>query len=335
MTPPLPAAPAVSVVIPARNAAAGLRESMASIQHQSYRSIIEIAVAVGPSDDDTELIAKELAASDERIVVVPNPSGRTPDGLNAAINATSGDVVVRVDAHAVLPAGYVADAVETMQTTGAANVGGVQHAVGDSPFRRALAAAVTSRFGVGNAQYRYATGSPVEVDTAYLGVFRRDALDATGGYDEAFTRNQDYELNVRLRKDGGSVWLDPRLVVDYRPRGSFSELARQYWQYGWWRFRTIAKHPDSLRVRQLIAPALVIGLVASALAFTTGRRRLAALVPLVYSAGVAAAAAITPGELSPGERARLLAIYPTLHLSWGSGLLASVLRWTFGRGDTP
>lgn len=200
--------PAVSVVMPVRNEAAGLRDALVAVAAQRYPGRCEVIVAVGPSDDESEALAERLAVeltTDEvTIRTVANPAGTTPAGLNAAIAASTGDVIVRVDGHCRLSAGYIELAVEDLKATGAVNVGGVQMAVGTTPFERAVATAMTSRFGVGDAIF-HRGGKAGPTDTVYLGVFDRDALEAAGCYDQSLLRNQDYELNIRLRRNGGIV----------------------------------------------------------------------------------------------------------------------------------
>ncbi len=171
--------PAVAVVMPVRNEAADLRRAVAAVRAQEYPGALQICVAVAPSEDDTATVAAELAAAHDDVIVVANPAGTTPAGLNAAIAATTGDVVVRVDGHAELSPGYLRRAVETLQRTGAVNVGGIQHAVGTTPFERAVADAMTSRFGTGDATFHYG-GAEGPTDTVYLGVFDRAALEAAG-----------------------------------------------------------------------------------------------------------------------------------------------------------
>ena len=203
--------PDVAVVMPVRNEATDLRDAVAAVLAQEYPGTVQICLAVAPSTDGTEAVAAELAAEHDDVIVVDNPAGTTPAGLNAAIRATTGDVVVRVDGHAELSPGYIRRAVETLRRTGAANVGGVQRAVGTTPFEEAVADAMTSRFGTGDATFHYG-GAEGPTDTVYLGVFDRAAIERVGLYDERLVRNQDYELNIRLRQAGGVVWFDPELV---------------------------------------------------------------------------------------------------------------------------
>ena len=210
--------PQVSVVMPILNEERHLAEAVKAAFDQEYDGSIEVVLALGPSSDGTDEIATGLAAGDPRIVLVPNPSGRTADGLNAAIAASGGPVVVRVDGHGLLEPDYVRTAVSTLAATGAANVGGLMAAEGTTPFERAVAAAMTSVLGVGAARF-HTGGEPGPADTVYLGVFRREWLDRVGGYDPQFVRAQDWEMNHRIRAAGGLVYFTPALRVRYRPRG--------------------------------------------------------------------------------------------------------------------
>jgi hypothetical protein len=209
-----------------------------------------------------------------------------------------------------------------LEETKADNVGGIQEAYGTTRFECAVAAAMTSRFGVGNARFHYG-GAAGPVDTVYLGVFRRDALERVGGFDEALVRNQDYELNWRLRDTGGTVWLDPELRVKYQPRASLRALARQYFEYGQWKRETLRRHPRSLRLRQAAPPAMLVANVAGVVAGLTVDRRAFAL-PLGYGAATIAASLIAArgrGARSIGVVARLPVVFATMHHAWAAGLL--------------
>ncbi|MEX2550806.1 MAG: glycosyltransferase family 2 protein [Nitriliruptoraceae bacterium] len=317
--PPLPDHPVVSVVIPARNAGHTLPRAVEAALAQDPKPA-EVVVAVGPSEDDTAEVAAALATEHPGVVrIVENPTGRTPDGLNAAIEAAAGEVIARVDTHAILPPGYLATAVAALRETGAGNVGGIQRPAADDGLARAVAAAMRSPAGTGGAQYRSgSTAGPV--DTVYLGVFRREALEAVGGFDPAFTRNQDAELNLRLARAGYLVWLEPSLVVAYHPRGTLSGLARQYHGYGRWRRHTARVHPGSLRPRQLAAPAVVLAVVGAGLLSAVVRdARPVAIVGGGYLVGVVAAGVHAAEDLRDAPAtACALAI---MHASWGVGFL--------------
>jgi glycosyltransferase involved in cell wall biosynthesis len=309
--------PTVSVVIPALNASRDLPHALESIRAQDYPAIIETIVAAG--DDATASVAVDAGAR-----VVNNEVGTTPVGLNRAIAESRGDVIVRCDAQSTLPPEYVTRAVETLGRTGADNVGGMQVPVGVTPRERAIAGAMASPLGAGDARYRIG-GAPGPAETVYLGVYRRATLETLGGFDETFERSQDYELNHRINESGGTVWFDPELKVGYRPRDSFSALSRQYFAYGSWKRRMASIHRGSLRWRQL-APPIAVGVLVASLV-TSVFVPVALVVPLVYLVAVTMASLTIPAK---GLSTRLLIpiALVTMHLSWGSGFLVGSTRRT-------
>ena len=316
--------------MPVRNEAPYLERAVASILAQEYPLPFVVCLAVGPSDDDTAMVAAELAAREPRVTVVDNPAGITPAGLNAAIEATSGDVVVRVDGHAELSPGYIERAVETMRRTGAVNVGGVQDARGETAFERAVAAAMTSWLGTGGSKF-HVGGDEGPVDTVYLGVFDRAAGDAVGWFDESLIRNQDYELNIRLRKNGGVIWFDPQLRVSYRPRGSTTALAKQYYEYGYWKAEVVRRYPGSIRARQVIAATVPAAIGLSLLsAIIRPRYAIPAAVYLITDVGAAAQAA----DRRASNLVRLIAVFPTMHIAWGAGFAVSAWQRRTGGAES-
>ena len=308
--------PAVAVVVPARDAETTLPDAVASALAQEVDGGLEVCIAVAPSLDQTAQVARGLVEGDPRVSVVDNPAGVAATGLNAAIQATTGPVVVRLDAHAVLDPGYVTTAVAALARTGAVNVGGRQDPRGRSPFEEAAGAAMTSRFGAGDARFRTG-GSAGPVDTVYLGVFRRDALETVGLFDEGLVRNQDAELNWRLREAGGVVFFDPGLAVGYRPRSTLAALAGQYFGYGRWRRAVVAHHPRSLRLRQVVPPVVLAGAVGGLAAGWFWAPLF--LLPLAYATAVVVAS-VAVGR-RPGRVVRLLGVFPAMHLAWAVGFL--------------
>lgn len=314
--------------MPVVNEERHLRASVLRILGQDYDGPLDVILAVGPSRDNTSQVAVELAQEFDRLRVIDNPSGSTPAGLNAAIDASEGEIVVRVDGHAMIPPDYVSTAVEVLERTGADNVGGVMAAEGTGDFERAVAAAMTSKFGVGGASF-HVGGEEGPALTVYLGSFRRSALERVGGYDETMERAQDWEMNLRIRNAGGVVYFTPDLHVTYRPRHSFRALARQYFDYGRWRREVASRHPNTISVRYLAAPvtvaAVASGLALSLAGAVSGRGSLVALglVPSgVYAAGNLVASATV--AMRVGESAmmrRLPWIFATMHGSWGVGFL--------------
>lgn len=205
MTPTTPAStlPGVSYVMPVLNEATHVEAAIDSLLAQDYRGPFDVIVALGPSIDGTTELVERLSKVDPRIQVIENPTGSTPSGLNVAIEASSHPIVVRVDAHSVLPKDYTRIAVETMARTNAANVGGIMLAEGTTPFEDAVAMAYGSSIGLGGGQHHLG-GAEGPAETVYLGVFRREWLTRVGLFNEEIRRGQDWELNRRLRAAGES-----------------------------------------------------------------------------------------------------------------------------------
>ena len=312
-------APPVSVILTVINESAHLSAAISAILESDYSGALEVVIAIGPSKDGTEEIAKQLSRKDPRIKVVTNPSGRTPDGLNAAIAQTSHDIIVRVDGHSEIASDYIYKAVETLDFTGAVNVGGVMAAEGRTRFERAVARAMRSAIGVGPARFHIG-GRAGPVDTVYLGVFKKSALLEVGGYDSRFTRAQDWELNYRLRSKGGLVWFNPELWVTYRPRENAKKLARQYFEYGRWRRVVIRRHKGSSNFRYLAPP---INLIVNLLSLTLG----IFFSPICYLPMGIYLLSISLASLFIGkrwdERLLLPIVLIIMHFSWGFGFITS------------
>jgi glycosyltransferase involved in cell wall biosynthesis len=317
--------PAVGVIMPILDEERHLREAVDAVLGQDYEGDLHLVLALGPSRDRTDDIAAEICAEQSGVRSVRNPTGRTPEALNAAIAALGdAEVVVRVDGHGVLDSDYVRTAVELLAQTGAANVGGLMDAEGVTPFERAVAAAMTSRLGVGASRF-HTGGEAGAADTVYLGVFRREWLTRLGGYDPRFVRAQDWELNHRIREAGGLIWFSPRLRVAYRPRPTLRALARQYRDYGRWRRVVARTHAGTINVRYLAPPVALVGvaggLVGGLLWWPLW------LVPAAYLVlTTVGGLTVRDSRLRPSDRLWLPLILPTMHLCWGWGFLTSQVR---------
>ncbi len=329
--------PDVCAVMPAVNESRHLAHAVHSILDQDYPGRLDVVVAVGPSRDDTRAVADGLGAESSRVLVVDNPTGRTPAGLNAAIAATSHPVIVRVDAHGVLPADYVRTAVEVLESSGADNVGGLMAPEGTTPFESAVAWAMSSRWGIGDARF-HVGGQAGEVDTVYLGTFTREVLQRLGGFDEGFVRAQDWELNHRIRLAGGRVWFSPDLRVTYRPRATPRALLHQFFTTGAWRFQVIRRYPETANVRYLTPPTVVVVLGAGTVVGLVGAvvgppvLTVALLAPASYAAGVLGVTLVAARGLPAPARLRLPLVLCTMHLAWGAGFLREALGGRRSRG---
>jgi succinoglycan biosynthesis protein ExoA len=309
----------ISVILPVLNEAKHLEESVNSILAQSFDGAIEVILAVGPSHDATMHIATQLQARDSRVVVVENPSGRTAAGLNLAIATSRYSIIVRVDGHSQIPSNYCETAFTVLDETGAVNVGGVMAAEGTTLFERSVARAMRSPLGVGASRF-HTGGAPGEVDTVYLGCFRKEALLEIGGFDERFTRAQDWELNFRLREKGGLVYFDPRLTVTYRPRSTITALSKQYFEYGRWRRVVSRRHQGTINYRYL-APPFTVVVTSFSILFGAIISSIFFIPALVYAVFILGASVIIGKSM--GEILCLPTILLTMHISWGFGFLTS------------
>jgi glycosyltransferase involved in cell wall biosynthesis len=311
--------PSISVILPVLNEQSHLESSVRSILSQDYKGLIEVILAIGPSKDKTLEIAEHLASADSRVVLVENPTGKTAAGLNLALKQTMNPVVVRVDAHAEIPENYLSLIVEVLNKTGAVNVGGVMAAVGKTTFEKSVAGAMRSAFGVGASRF-HTGGVAGPVDTVYLGAFRREALIEIGGFDERFTRAQDWELNFRLRENGGIIYFDPRLHVTYRPRSTVRALAKQYFEYGRWRRVVSRRHKGTINYRYLAPPVALLGFLAS-LVLGLLLSPILFIPAAIYTLLVLGASIKISSSLQ--EFFLLLLVLPTMHFAWGAGFISS------------
>lgn len=304
----------VSVIVPALDEAAGVVACVESIRAQAFDGELEVIVADGRSSDGTADLARDAGA-----IVVDNPDQTTPAGLNAALAAAQGDVVLRFDAHAVMPPGYLRaclDALEDEERDGAVNVGGWLAVRAQTPWERAIGAALRSRFGIGNPilwRRPTQTDGRRDVESVPFGCWQAATLRAHGGWSERFVRNQDYELNHRLRVAGGRIVFDPAIWSIYVPRASPAGLARQFWDYGRFKARMLRTAPASLQPRQLAPVGLLAVLAAGLLPSRLARPARAALAG--YGAVLACVA------MRSGAGWRTVPVIGTMHLTWGAGLV--------------
>ena len=309
--------------MPVRNAAKTLERTIESIRNQSYANIMEIILAIGPSNDGTRTVAEEHSKRDSRINIVENKSGGTARGLNLAAERATGAYLVRVDSHCQLPEDYVRVGVEKIIETGAAT--GVFKWLLVKLFSNRCSYCNDIKIGVGNAKFHYG-GAEGPVDTVYLGIFDTILFRELAGFDENLVRNQDYELNIRIRQTGRLVWFTPDLVVRYFPRSNISQLFSQFFQYGSWKRKVIFKHPKSLKLRQLAPPSLIIMLLISVILFALLNAWY--LVPSLAYFLICIAVSTFQKGVSVQIRAYLSLVFTTMHIAWGLGFL-------FGRTKIP
>lgn len=329
MSPPAPR-PLVTIFIPMRNERGFIGpclDCVAAFDWPADR--LQVLVLDGESDDGSPAVVEEYARRIPAIQLVPNPARIQAAAFNRALALARGEYFIRLDAHSEYAPDYASQCIAALDTRGAANAGGPQRPAGRGYVDRAIALAYQSRFAAGDAAFRYADDERW-VDTVYLGAWRTETLRRLGGMNESWLVNEDYELNYRLRREGGKILLTPAIRSRYWVRPSLRALARQYFRYGMWRVRTLATHLGSLRWRQLAAPLLVAGLVGSAL-LVPSAPRVALGLPAFYLAACVVASVASARRHDAGIRFLpvLPVIFATIHLSWGTGFLVGLVR--FGR----
>jgi succinoglycan biosynthesis protein ExoA len=324
--------PKVSVIVPCYNEQSTIRLLLEALCAQTFpRADMEVIIADGMSQDGTRdaIAAFQRDFPELEVRLVDNTLRTIPSGLNRALEAAQGGIIVRLDAHSKPYPDYVEKCVEAHEAGWGDNVGGVWEIQPGAPTWRArsIAVAASHPFGVGDAMYRLAA-SASEVDTVPFGSYRRTLIERIGGYDESLLTNEDYEFNARIRRSNGQVWLDPSIRSVYFARSTYGELIRQYWRYGYWKWRMLRNYPGTLRWRQALPPLFVLSLVGLALVsiFLPLARWLLAGEFILYLsvlllAGLHAAIKHRKPFLLPGLPMAVTA----MHVSWGSGFLWSML----------
>ena len=328
----------VSYVVPVLNEERYLEPAVKSILAQAIENF-EVILVCGRSTDRTLEIANRLAEEHPSVVVLDNPKSSISAGMNLGLARATSDIVVRVDAHSELPPHYTRRMLKALEESGAVNAGGRMLAVGTSSFESAVAHAYNTRWGLGGGVY-HVGGREGPAESAYLGVYERKAVIDVGGYDEALSRGEDWELNLRLRRTGRKVWFVPDVVVTYRPRSSVRALARQFHASGRWRGALIRRAPADVSLRFLVPPALVLALVTSLVLGVAAivaappaasiLALLALVAPVLYVCAIASGCVLSR-RLSPAVRAWLLIVLPVIHISWGVGCLLGIV--TQARGE--
>lgn len=321
--------PFISVILPIRNEADSIEAVLNAVIEQTWPSDrMEILVVDGLSVDGTreaiETLITNRAAAEPAIRLIDNPAKIVPTAMNLGIREAKGEVIVRIDGHAVVDKGYVEQTVDGLFANDADCVGGIVESLGDTYMGEAIAIAMSSRFGVGGASFRTIKGEtePKIVDTVPFGTFRRDVFERIGLFDEQFIRHQDYQLNHRLRAAGGKIVLLPYVKTEYYVRPSLKRLLKQYWQYGVWKGRFLRCDPKSLKLRHLIPPLFVMTVLLSALLGLFHPFGIWALTAAL--AAYAAFIVLALVDMARKGYWKYLPVMPivlaAMHWSWGAGI---------------
>jgi len=329
MAPPEPWRPLVTIVIPALNEKKAVTECLQGFIDQDWpREQLEIIVVDGRSTDGSLAAVEEFASSNPSVRVLDNPKGSAASGFNRGIAAARGEVLCLFSAHGMPARDFLAKAVATLQDTEAAGVSGpIGVSDNATPRQRAIGLALLSPFGMAST-FRY---SKVRRDVETIGhpVYRRSAIDSVGAFDESLGRNSDFQYNWRLRQKGFRLMTDPDIHSSYVPRAGLRALASQYWQYGRWKAVVIRRHPESIRLRQLAPPAWTLWLLAAPLLvqhrFT---RTLLGTSLLAYGIATGTMCYRISRDTAGHEidLSTVALAFPTMHLSWGLGLLAGTIN---------
>lgn len=324
--------PKVSVIVPCYNEQSTICLLLEALHMQTFpRAEMEVIISDGMSQDGTRsaIAAFQRDFPDLQVRVVDNTLRTIPSGLNRAIEAARGEIIVRLDGHSRPYPDYVEKCVNAHAQGRGDNIGGVWeiHPGAQTWSAKSIAVAAAHPLGVGDAMYRLAA-SASEVDTVPFGSFRRTLIDKIGSFNEALLTNEDYEFNARVRKSNGKVWLDPSIRSVYFARSTLPALIRQYWRYGFWKWRMLRHYPDTLRWRQALPPLFVLSLIGLSLVsifFPPALWLLAAELVLyflvLFLAGFHAALKHRTPFLVPGLPLAISA----MHIAWGSGFLWSLL----------
>ena len=322
----------VSVIIPCFNEGETIRPLLSALSGQTYPlADMEVVIADAMSEDDTRKQIKRFQKENPglTILLVDNPKRFIPAGLNAAMRAASGEIFLRMDAHAIPQPDYVERSVRALEEGKAENVGGVWdiRPRSEKLMARTIAAVASHPLAVGDARYRFAEKAAY-VDTVPFGAFKRSLVDKIGGFDETLLTNEDYEFNVRIRNSGGRIWLDPAIRSTYYARESLSELSSQYWRYGFWKAQMLKRYPKTLRLRQALPPLFVLSLLG--LSIGAYMHPLPALLVLIeLGLYLLILLAVATQVAIKNKQPKFLYSVPlaiaTMHFSWGAGFLRGLL----------
>jgi succinoglycan biosynthesis protein ExoA len=328
--------PSVTVMMPVRNEQHYLAKAVESVFAQNYPGALEIILAIGPSVDETEKVASELAKKHSGIKLIQNPKGLTTVGLNLAIAKSSGEVIIRVDAHSELADNYIVRGVEILRETDAVLAGGIMNAKGNTPLQKAVAFGYGSRLGLGGGRY-HVGGKAGEAESAYLGIFDAEALKKVSGYDEKIIRGEDWDLAQRLKAAGGKIWFSPELVVNYWPRSNIKALGWQFYSTGVWRGELTRRSPTKASIRYFIPPTALLGMIVLSALTASGLMDITFLIiPIALYLLMLSVAAGTAKLLGVVDRLMILVALPVMHVKWAIGFWVGLVigaKKTVDAGD--
>lgn len=324
--------PFISVVIPMYNEESYIQECLFSLIGQNYpKDKYEIIVVDGNSEDHSREKVSEIAKKNLLIKIYNNSKRIIPVSFNIGIEKAKGEIIIFVGAHAICEKDYISQCVFLLNNTDASNVGGIQNAVGTDYISHGISFAMLSPFGVGNAYFHFYKKEKF-VDSVWGGAYRKETLIKLGGFDETYIKNQDYELNYRLRKMGGKIFLSPKIKCKYFVRNSIKKLTSQYFKYGYWKVKIINEHPDSIMLRQMVPPVFVISLIISMILLLLNLS-IGFFIPMIYFF----INLLFSIQISYTKGFKYILILPiiffTIHISWGIGFIIGLKKFGLPKLD--
>lgn len=323
--------PSVSIIVPCYNEERTIELLLNAILSQSYPTEqIEVIIADGLSTDHTREAVHDFSLANPQLSlqIVDNPQKIIPSAINIALDHADGEIIIRLDAHSIPQENYIEKCIEILESTGAANVGGVWEikAASEKWMACSIARAASHPIGAGDARYRFG-GTAGEVHTVPFGAFQRSWMERVGRFDETLLTNEDYEYNFRLRQAGGVIWYDPSIRSIYFARDNLASLAKQYLRYGYWKAVMLSRNPVSLRWRQALPVLFVSGVLA--LGFLSIWSALSRIILSGYL-GIYLVITLVAGLIEAIRTKDLglvlgfpLALW-TMHFSWGIAFLWAV-----------
>ena len=324
--------PLVSIIIPCYNERNTIRLLLEAIYQQSYsRPDMEVIIADGLSEDGTrtEVAKFRELHPDLQIRLVDNPRRNIPAALNKGLDVATGLYVIRLDAHSMPAPDYVEQCVADLECDKGDNVGGVWEIRpgGNGWIARSIAVAASHPLGVGDASYRYTSKARL-VDTVTFGAYRREIFEQVGRFNENLLTNEDYEFNVRIRQQGGRIWLDPAIRSTYFARPNLGALARQYWRYGYWKMRMLRKYPATIRWRQFLPPLFMASLLILAISavFLKVARYVLGFEVFIYASVIFIGSMVLAWKNKNfSQMVGIPLAVATMHICWGTGFLWSMI----------
>jgi glycosyltransferase involved in cell wall biosynthesis len=332
--------PFISIIIPCKNEEKYIDDCLNAIYASKYEGDFEVIIADGMSTDNTKKIIENFQLKNTNLVIVNNPGLIVPKGMNMALRAAKGEIIIRIDGHTQIAEDYIQYCVDFMMSSEADNVGGRMIAIGETRFGETVAVVTSTPFGIGGSRFHYSDHEEL-VDSVYMGAWRREVFTRIGLFDEELVRNQDDEFNYRLRKHGGRILLSPKIKSKYTVRGSPKALWKQYFQYGFWKVRVLQKHPLQMSIRHFVPPLFVISLIVFGIIsiILPWFWNVFLLVLGSYLVTNLSVSIITAVQKSLKQIFLLPFVFAILHLSYGSGFLCGLIkfynRWGDKQGKVP